>query len=291
MNYNNPKLRVLNITHSDMDGIASSVVLKNFYETVYVIPVNYNTEWTAKAEILTTYKGKFDCIICTDFYPSETLSFLRDQAVTLVLDHHESVEEFNNDKDIIINTSCSGAKLTYNFVSRFKDISYLEEFINIVNDWDMFILKDKRSAYFNNMFWEMGLKWFMRRFIKGNVTLYPEEKQYFIDAQKEFKDMYDSLVISDLARNGVYFETSRFHYECIEALKKEGYKWFLIKNKNNLSIRCDEIDLTEICKKIGKGGGHVHAAGIPISKTDNVPELIQQVEREVDFYYMNMMED
>lgn len=291
MNYNNPKLRVLNITHADMDGIASTIVLKNFYETVYTVPVTYNTEWTIKNEILTNYKDKFDCIICTDFYPEQTLSFLKEQAVTLVLDHHESVEQYNNDKDVVINTAYSGTKLTYNFISKFKDIKYLEELVNIVNDWDMFILKDKRSAYFNNMFWEMGLKWFMRRFITGNVSLYPEEKKYFVDAQKEFKDMYESLVISDLARNGVYFESSRFHYECIEALKKEGYKWFVIKNKNNLSVRCDDIDLTYVVKELGKGGGHVHAIGIPITKNDDAGLLVKNIERIVDSYYMNMIDD
>lgn len=288
MNYNNPNLRILNIYHADMDGVTSHIVLKNFYKTVIGIPVTYNTEWTLKNEILTNYKDKFDCIICTDFYPEQTIGFLKEQAVTLVLDHHESVEQYNNDIDVIINTAYSGTKLTYNFISKFKDIKYLNDLVTIVNDWDMFILKDKRSTYFNNMFWEMGMKWFMRRFIKGNITLYPEEKQYFIDAQKEFKDMYESLVISDLARNGVYFETSRFHHECMEELKKEGYKWFLVRNKNNLSIRCDDIDLTFVCKKIGKGGGHPHAVGIPIAKTDNVPELIQKIEQEVDFYYMNM---
>lgn len=291
MNYNNPKLRVLNITHADMDGIASTIVLKNFYETVYTVPVTYNTEWTIKNEILTNYKDKFDCIICTDFYPEQTLSFLKEHAVTLVLDHHESVEQYNNDKDIVINTAYSGTKLTYNFISKFKDIKYLEELVNIVNDWDMFILKDKRSAYFNNMFWEMGLKWFMRRFITGNVSLYPEEKRYFVDAQKEFKDMYESLVISDLARNGVYFESSRFHYECIEALKKEGYKWFAIKNKNNISVRCDDIDLTYVVKQLGKGGGHVHAIGIPITKNDDAGLLVKNIERIVDEYYMNMIDD
>ena len=287
MNYNNPKLRILNICHYDLDGISSSIVLKNFYEEVITVPVTYNTEWKLLDEIH-QYEGKYDAIICTDFYPAQTINDLRKLSTTLVLDHHESVVDKNNDTDIIINTLYSGTKLAYKFVSKFKDVSYLEKLVDIVDDYDMFRLKIPASVYFNNLFWEMGYKWFIRRFITGNTVMYPEEKRYFIDAKKEFENMYETLEIVDLAHNGVYFESDRFHYECIEALKKDGYKWFAIKNKGNLSVRCDDIDLTEIAKKIGKGGGHVHAIGIPMAKTDNPIELVKRIELFIDTEYNNL---
>lgn len=287
MNYNNPKLRILNVTHYDMDGCGASIVLKNFYEQVIVVPVTYNTEWKLLDEIA-QYDGKFDAIICTDFYPAQTINDLRKLSTTLVLDHHESVVDKNNDTDIIINTLYSGTKLAYKFISKFKDISYLEKLVDIIDDYDMFRLKLPASVYFNNLFWEMGHKWFTRRFITGNTTMYPEEKRYFVDAKKEFESMYETLEIVDLAHNGVYFESDRFHYECIEALKKDGYKWFTIKNKSNLSVRCDDIDLTEIAKKIGKGGGHVHAIGIPMAKTDNPIELVKRIELFIDTEYNNL---
>lgn len=291
MNYNNPDLRVLNITHADMDGIASSIVLKNFYKTVYVVPVTYQSESISVHEALNLYKEKFDIIICTDFYPAKTITELQRVSSLVVIDHHESVEDKNNDENIIINTLYSGCELTFNFINKFKDISKLQEFVTLVSDWDMFRLKDKRSAYYNNMYWEMGPKWFLRRFINGNVTLYPEEKQYFVDATKEFKDLYESLEIFDMARNGVFFETARFQYECIEALKKDGYKWFAIRNKNNLSVRCDDVDLVDIAKKLGKGGGHKHAIGIPLTSADNIGELLKKLEYFIDDYYMNMIDD
>ena len=287
MNYNNPKLRILNIHHYDLDGTGSHIVLKNFYENVISIPVTYNTEWKLLDEIA-QYDGKFDAIICTDFYPSQTINDLRKMSTTLVLDHHESVVDKNNDTDIIINTLYSGTKLAYKFISKFKDISYLEKLVDIIDDYDMFRLKLPASVYFNNLFWEMGHKWFTRRFITGNTVMYPEEKRYFVDAKKEFDNMYETLEIVDLAHNGVYFESDRFHYECIEALKKDGYKWFAIKNKSNLSVRCDDIDLTEIAKKIGRGGGHVHAIGIPMTKTDNPIELVKRIELFIDTEYNNL---
>lgn len=287
MNYNNPKLRILNIHHYDLDGTGSHIVLKNFYENVISVPVTYNTEWKLLDDIR-QYEGKYDAIICTDFYPSQTINDLRKMSTTLVLDHHESVVDKNNDTDIIINTLYSGTKLAYKFISKFKDISYLEKLVDIIDDYDMFRLKLPASVYFNNLFWEMGHKWFTRRFITGNTVMYPEEKRYFVDAKKEFDNMYETLEIVDLAHNGVYFESDRFHYECIEALKKDGYKWFAIKNKSNLSVRCDDIDLTEICKKIGRGGGHKSACGIPLIKNENVVELVKKIELFIDTEYNNL---
>ena len=290
INYNNPNLRICNIHHYDLDGTGSHIVLKNFYKDVISIPVTYNTEWKLLDDIR-QYEGKYDAIICTDFYPAQTINDLRKLSTTLVLDHHESVVDKNNDTDIIINTLYSGTKLAYKFVSKFKDVSYLEKLVDIIDDYDMFRLKIPASVYFNNLFWEMGHKWFIRRFITGNTVMYPEEKRYFIDAKKEFDKMYETLEITDLARNGVFFETDRFHYECIEALKKDGYKWFAIKNKGNISVRCDDIDLTEIFKKLGRGGGHAHAGGVPLTKTDNVAEWVRKIEYFIDDYYMNMIDD
>ena len=287
INYNNPNLRICNIHHYDLDGVGSHIVLKNFYKDVISIPVTYNTEWKLLDDIR-QYEGKYDAIICTDFYPAQTINDLRKLSTTLVLDHHESVVDKNNDTDIIINTLYSGTKLAYKFVSKFKDISYLEKLVDIIDDYDMFRLKIPASVYFNNLFWEMGHKWFIRRFITGNTVMYPEEKRYFIDAKKEFDKMYETLEITDLARNGVFFETDRFHYECIEALKKDGYKWFAIKNKGNISVRCDDIDLTEICKKIGRGGGHKSACGIPLTKNENIVELVKKIELFIDLEYNNL---
>lgn len=286
MNYNNPELRVLNVTHADMDGIASTIVLKNFYKKVITVPVTYQSEKTIE-EVLKKNAGQFDVIICTDFYPANTIDTIRNTAPFLVLDHHETVQQYNDNQTVIINTSMCGAKLTYNFVNHYKDISHLKEFIDIVNDWDIFILADVRSRFFNNIYWEMGAKWFARRFITGNCTLYPEEKQYLLDAQAEFKDMYDNMEISDLMNDGVFFETDRFMNECVEALKKDGYKWFVIRNKNSLSVRADHVDLTKVFNILGQGGGHIHAGGIPIRYNQDVGVLLNDLQNAYDAVYSN----
>lgn len=288
MNYNNPELKILNLTHSDLDGVSSNIVLRNFYKDIETEYITYQSEERVITNMIAKYKDKVDLVIITDFYPSLTMSQIREAFPNiLVLDHHETAQKYHDNKTVIINTSACGAMLTYRFVKTFKDISYLDDLINITNDWDMFILSDKRSRFFNNIYWEMGPKWFTRRFLNGNTKLYPEEQKYLIDAQAEFKKLYANLEISDLSNNGVFFETDRFMNECVEELKKEGYKWFAIKNKNALSIRCDEIDLTKVFKIMNVGGGHAHAGGIPLKYNDDIMIVLNRLQLAVDAVYSN----
>lgn len=282
MKYDNPKLRVLNISHADFDGCTSTIVLKNYYEKVISVPVTYQSEERVVAEALEHNKNNFDVIICTDFYPALTIGKLRSAAETLVLDHHETAEKYNDNMSIVINTTMCGAKLTYDFVSKMKDVSYLKELVDITNDWDMYVLKDIRSKFYNDLYWEMGHKWFLRRFCNGNIKLYPEEKQCLMDIKQEFADMYESLEISELTDNGIFFETDRFMNDCVERLKKEGYRWFVIKNKNALSIRTVDIDLTKVFKILGVGGGHRFAGGVPVKYGDDLGLLLNRLQHAVE---------
>lgn len=286
MNYNNKDLRILNITHADMDGCASYILLKQFYNKVIPVPVTYQSEKVIK-EALLKYQGQYDIIICTDFYPAESITDIEQAAPYLVLDHHETVQQFHNGKTVIINTSMCGAMLTYKFISKMTDISSMYEFTNIVNDWDMFILADQKSRLFNNIYWEMGFKWFSRRFIHGNVELYPEEKEYIIEAGKEFKELYQNLDISDLCDKGVFFETDKFMNECVEMLKKDGYEWFVIRNKNSLSIRTTTVDLTKIFGILGYGGGHQFAGGIPLRFGQDIGKVLNELQNAYDAIYSN----
>ena len=52
----------------------------------------------------------------------------------------------------------------------------------------------------------------------------------------------------------------------------------------NLSIRSSEnsnINLVNVTKRLGKGGGHYHAVGVPQQK-ENLADLIKRIETEVD---------
>ncbi|MBQ1571576.1 MAG: hypothetical protein IIZ78_10660, partial [Clostridiales bacterium] len=124
MNYNNPELKILNLTHSDLDGVSSNIVLRNFYKDIETEYITYQSEERVITNVIAKYKDKVDLVIITDFYPSLTMSQIREAFPNiLVLDHHETAQKYHDNKTVIINTSACGAMLTYRFVKTFKDIS------------------------------------------------------------------------------------------------------------------------------------------------------------------------
>ena len=70
MNYfHNTKLRVLNFTHSDMDGAGAAIVLKNYFTDVITEQITYSHENTIIPR-MSAHRNNFDAVIFTDFTPA-----------------------------------------------------------------------------------------------------------------------------------------------------------------------------------------------------------------------------
>lgn len=287
-------LRVLNFTHIDFDGVVSGIVIKNYFKNVITEQVNYGNEQQIIAKV-NKYKGKFDAIIFTDFCPTEGGPGILKNAIEeikvvaevpiLVLDHHESALKYNDPpNNIYINLKYSGCMLTYKYFSVKKDLSHLQDLVSIANDYDLFTLQDKRSMLFNALMWQMGFNWFFARFKHGKIALYDEEKEWLKEYIQEVKKQYDELPISDLAHEGCFYECEKYLAEMSVRLSKEGYKYQVIKHGNSLSIRSntDDINLVDVCKFIGRGGGHRRAAGIPIFYGEDIKQLVEKVTFAVE---------
>lgn len=284
-------LKVLNFTHIDFDGVASAIVLKNFYKNVIVEKINYGGEKEI-IDKLKKYQAEFEAVIFTDFCPEnigEVMNFCKTyfpiEIPVLVLDHHESVQKFHDPRNNIhINLKYSGCMLTYKYFSVKKDLSHLQDLVSIANDYDLFTLQDKRSMLFNALMWQMGFNWFFARFKHGKIALYDEEKEWLKEYIQEVKKQYDELPISDLAHEGCFYECEKYLAEMSVRLSKEGYKYQVIKHGNSLSIRSntDDINLVDVCKFIGRGGGHRRAAGIPIFYGEDIKQLVEKVTFAVE---------
>jgi oligoribonuclease NrnB/cAMP/cGMP phosphodiesterase (DHH superfamily) len=287
-------LRVLNFTHIDFDGVVAGIVIKNYFKNVITEQVNYGKE----QEIITKvnkHKGKYDAIIFTDFCPTEAGPGILKNSIeeiamvaevpVLVLDHHESAEKYNDpSKNIYINLKYSGCMLAWKYFSARKDLSHLKELVDIANDYDLWILSDKRSQYYNALMWEMGFKWFFRRFLKGNIALREEEKDFIRDYVRIVKDQYDNLPLSELPHKGCFYECDQYLGEMSKRLADEGYQYQIIKHGNALSLRSatDKINLVNVCQFLGKGGGHRRAAGIPLYPSDRIDEVVNNVAQAVE---------
>lgn len=282
MNITDKNLKVLNITHHDLDGMVSHILLKNVYKECICVPITHSTEKTLMAKV-NEYAGDFDVIIITDFYPEKFYFDLKDfHKPIYIFDHHDSSVKYHNGKNIFIKAGSCATKQIYKMYSKITDLSKFEHLVDLVNDFDLGSFNEPEAKDFNNIFWEMGYKWFIHRFSNGNLEFSPEEKTYLIEADKEVQKEYDKLNISDLPNNGIFFQTSRYQTNLVSKLKNDGYKWFVILNKNNLSIRADNIDLIKVSNLIGRGGGLKSAIGIPLKFKENPKLVINKVVKAVN---------
>lgn len=280
--FENRNTRILNFTHIDLDGVTAGIVIANYFKEVDTQQINYGKEQEAYDYII-AHRNDFDAIIFTDFTPVNIQNIQKLNIPVLVLDHHESAKQFNDpEHGIFINTKYCGAMLAYKFFNQHGEISHLEDLVKIANDYDMWILNDPRSRPFNILMWEMGFKWFFRRFLKGNTALYGEEYDYLTFYKKDYEKIWDNLEVSDLPHNGVFFTATKYLSDIYADLSKT-YDYIICKNNFSLSLRSrtDDINLVNVCNRVGKGGGHKAAAGIPIGN-DNIATLVQKICFEVE---------
>lgn len=285
MNYfHNTKLRILNFTHTDMDGATSSIILRNYFKDIITYTITYEHENEIIPKMIKD-RDKFDAVIFTDFCPVNLDQVQKFGRPVLVLDHHESAMSFNDPKkNIYIVPKFCGAKLTYEFFNHDECLKHLKDIVDITNDYDLYKLQDPRSKHFNSLYWKMGFEWFSERFFTGETELLKSEKQFLVRRQKQFDEHYANLAIQELTNKGVVCETEIFIGDVSDALRKDGYDWCIIYRNGYLSVRSTDnsgINLVNVTKRLGKGGGHEHAAGIPQQK-ENLAALIKRIENEVD---------
>lgn len=285
MNYfHNTKLRILNFTHTDMDGATSSIIIRNYFKNVITQTITYEHENEIIPKMI-KLKDKFDAVIFTDFCPVNLTQVQAFGRPVLVLDHHESAMNFNSPKNnVYICTKFCGAKLAYEFFNHEDCLKHLKDIVDITNDYDLYELKDPRSKHFNSLFWKMGFEWFCERFFTGETDLLKSEKQFLIRRQKEYDELYTNLPIQELSNKGVVCESEIFISDISDSFRKDGYEWCIIYRNGYLSVRSSDesgINLVNVTKRLGKGGGHEHAVGIPQQK-DNLGALIKKIEVEVD---------
>lgn len=281
MNWKNKNLKILNFTHNDMDGAGASIILRNYFNEVITYPITYGKENDIISKIKMNI-NKIDGIIFTDFTP-ENLSQIQSMSKpVMVIDHHTSALKYHKpENDIMIFTKYCGTLLTFKY---FNDgsLNYLENMSNMINDYDLFILKDPSSKFYNNMYFEMGFKWFSERFFNGNLNLYPEEKDFLTRMKKKYDKFYSELPITELPNKGVFAKVDNYIADVSIDLRNDGYEWLILMHGNSLSLRSSnpKIDLTKVCEKIGKGGGHPTACGMYINN-DNLMELVNKITKIV----------
>lgn len=302
--YFNPSLKVLNFTHVDLDGCGASIVLKNYYKNVVSKRINYNHTEGQCLQFAKDNMDRFDVIIFTDFTPRETMDHFKALNIPiLIIDHHESAAIFNDhEKDIYIDTEFCGAKETLLFYKDYiGEATYnrLLDFVDCVNDFDMWILEDERSMMLNAMFFDKKMGWdrFERRFITGNMEFTQNEIFWMQAREESVKKEIENLRFKEVKGDGAVIQTPVHFAEISRYIETNKNYNFLIMwsglldradkpQKVSVRIYNDRLNFVKCAEEVGKGGGHEKAGGFQCDSRkeamDTIAKYIDNLNQQLD---------
>lgn len=239
--FKNPNLNVLNCTHYDLDGVGSHLIIKTIFPNAKYAKMFYG------AKDLLTFNtipnmAQYNAIIFTDYTPVTFMPNVRAKGIpTLVLDHHESAEKFNDPANgVFIDKSACGARITYDFYRDVKDISYLEELIGYIDTFDRWQRQDKERfehAYHLNMLFKAkyNLKFepWMEAYKDGHTDFSEDDLRIINSIEGEVSDIYGKLQFTELPSGGVLTHCDKRSTEVGVRIEDSGKYNYWINIYNN----------------------------------------------------------
>lgn len=287
LNRNN---RVLNVSHKDLDGVASSIIIQNVFKKVDFKYLKYGE---VNSYLKTVDYNDYDVVILTDISP-ETVEAFDISDKFFLLDHHLSAKHFHCvEKNRIVNTEQCATVLVKKFFESLHgiDLGYLNEFCSIVDDYDRWIMSDSRSWAMNELYFFYYESDFRRRFMNGNVKFSEDELDYIKKQKKALDETYKNLTIYKCDKvNMCFFLESRFVNDlCHRAMNEDGFDVAICINSRNCSIRTkvEGLDLGGMLKKLGFGGGHEKAGAFRLGLNEELSHKIDMLE---NYLYENFKE-
>jgi len=279
--------KILVCYHKDMDGVGCSIVLKNVFENVAGIGLQFGEvdEYLKKIDY-----EIFDWVFVTDLHPNDVTSLDISEKLIL-LDHHGSAESMMNPKkNRFVVTSCCGTVLTKRWCETYFNIklTHLNNLAYLVDDYDLWKLHNYKSKLLNELYYFYHADRFLTRFFTGDTNFTQYEIAYLRKRIEEFKKHYDSLELFELKSiNGCIITNYDFINDTAEKLMKtdgfdvviainQKYKKCSVRHKvEGLDIGKELIDLFE------SGGGHEFAGAFNETKPGAMQAMIQQLEQHL----------
>ena len=206
-------MKIINITHYDLDGAVSNIVVKNAFINSEVL--TYTAVYKNLDKILNNALSYIDsivntledfCVIITDlsidnYYLKE---FLKSTNVKhlMYFDHHlrtdeNLLEEINNSKFVYkYDNQICGAQITYDFFKKeYPKIKHnnLDKLVYLTNIYDLYKTKDADFVHaydLNTLFWEYKFDGFIESYNNGIDNGLLEEHKRFINEQKDKLQQY-----------------------------------------------------------------------------------------------------
>jgi len=293
-------MHVFHFTHSDLDGLACSLVAKFNFPNDKITTVICDYGDKSVDEAISKFLESPECtcsrgtvaLLVTDIAPSLPVCKEIDKhknmfSWLLVQDHHKTVnwsDEFDWFEHDKLNERC-GAKMLYDWGHRKSDV--VEDFVMAVDAYDRWCLDSpyrKRGEVLNDLLKFIGHENFLLEF-EGD---FEADRGKILPVVRIAKRKLDADVIS-VAENpqvledseGRWFafvvlgdeDVSSVGHKILELRPDVSYVAMVIPKHNVVSLRSrkNQVDVSEIAKKRG-GGGHREAAGFVVDFKDALLE-------------------
>lgn len=272
------QMKILNITHTDLDGLGCYILLKQKFDNVKIKPIGYYSKEN---------KNVFEYINSLDKYIDYDLIIISDLNITnreinylenlgkpfLYIDHHEHSNVMDNGNNIFIDNSISATHVMKKYLEKTfnMDLSKFNKFVELVDDYDLAKNEKKESEIMNMLFDRYGLFNAYDRFKDGFMKPSNEEMVYLKKQLKEKKEyiniMMNSIMIHDDYDVSIIFSKYRFVQDVMRAVfDKHNSKIVFIVNPDDFRIsvrsQVDNLNLGNFFEKLGIGGGHSKACGV-----------------------------
>lgn len=285
--------RILNITHDDLDGAVSAIVIKNVYPNCITARTKYDGPLYREAIDQILQADKYDGIIFSDFCPNDEMidAVHKVKKPYLVIDHHQTAKI--RDDDVfglyyVVQGRC-GALLCLDYFKDVADLSLLYDLCEVTNDHDLWLRKMiPLSDDLNTLLYEYGFNRFIDKFINGlepGKKLPEDAKALLANHEHEVDEYIAQCVQKELPYNGHYIECNKFNSD-INKRMTPMYDWLVMVNtvggdpgtvKLEFRTKRKDINFGKFLNELGRGGGgHPAAAGqtIPAEEKDEFLQMV-----------------
>lgn len=237
---------MINLTHYDLDGIVSHLLLRQFIKSMHLVATGYNKLQDRFDQALRSDRH----LIITDLtFSQKDIKRLQEyKQKVLIIDHHKSSNFINkeikkNQSNLThyINTKyCAAANVLkffkdkYNFSQEFKKLVYL------TNDYDLWILREIESQILNFIFWKEGADMFLYLFENGYQDKVIDSYRFaFTKYQNDVNDTISSANKEDIEFDGlkVLLVYSSKYVNEVTLLYPDYDVYFIVTSETKLSIR------------------------------------------------------
>lgn len=285
---------IYNLTHYDLDGVVSSIVLSKVIKNINIITTGYNAVNTKIKPFISEYKRSVisDIDIDEDTYKQ----LIQSDNDILYIDHHKKnydVKSVNKLKAYVNEKYCASADILSFFKDKYSFDDNIKKLVRYTNDYDMWLLKTKESRILNFLFWKYGFNNFYEMFKDGynNDIVVSHETEYDFEQLKikEYVRKCDKYEVDENCGYNVLFIYCDKYINDVTLVYPDYDYYFIVsepykmsvRNKTNVSL---EVAFNQIkkLKYIETSGCHDFAGGINISKDcDNLTDFYIEIVNTV----------